>query len=104
MRAYAAYTTYHSLASPEGIETKSKRHGEFIPVYVLLGFVALHASFWLFTAFHQMARSPNVTLRKSRRETIPEVVESERVAEHGERFLKQYFFRKIAHIQDWRSL
>ncbi|KAL6576501.1 hypothetical protein OROHE_000282 [Orobanche hederae] len=134
MRAYAASTTDHSLASPEGIKTKisrggrhihhmwgigisvlqllyitgiddilnrSKRHGEFIPVYVLLGFIALQASFGLFTAFHQMARSPNVTLKKSRRETIPEVVEPERMAEHGERFLKQSFFRKIAHIQDF---
>ncbi|KAL6584642.1 hypothetical protein OROMI_003931 [Orobanche minor] len=124
MRAYAASTADHSLASPEGIKTKggsigisvlqllhitgiddilnrSKRHGEFIPVYVLLGFIALQASFGLFTAFHQMARSPNVTLKKSRRETIPEVVEPERVAEHGERFLKKSFFRKIAHIQDF---
>ncbi|KAL6497139.1 hypothetical protein OROGR_029068 [Orobanche gracilis] len=102
MRAYAASTADHSLAaSQEDIKTKSKRHGEFIPVYVLFGFIALQASFGLFTVFHQMARSPNVFLKKSRRETIPEVVEPERVAEDGERFVKQSFFRKIAHIQDF---
>ncbi|KAK6147920.1 hypothetical protein DH2020_018832 [Rehmannia glutinosa] len=100
LKAYAP-TAHHSLASAEGIKSKSKRQGDFVPVYVAAGMIALQMGFGLFTVFHQMVRAPNVTLKKSRRETIPEVVEPERVAEDGERFLKQSFFRKIAHIQDF---
>ncbi|CAA0827533.1 Unknown protein [Striga hermonthica] len=100
MSAYAP-TADHSLASAEGFKTKSKMRGEFMAVYVLLGFIALQMGFGVFTVFHQMARAPNVALKKSRRETIPEVVEPERVAEDGEKFIKQSFFRKIAHIQDF---
>ncbi|GFP84729.1 hypothetical protein PHJA_000616800 [Phtheirospermum japonicum] len=61
----------------------------------------MSVSFGLYTLFHQMARSPNVTLKKSRREMITEVEEPERVAEYGDQFVKQSFFRKIAHIQDF---
>lgn len=55
----------------------------------------------MFTVWHQLGRAPNVYVKKSRRETIPEVVEPEHVAEEAEKFVKQSFFRKVAHIQDF---
>ncbi|KZV57934.1 hypothetical protein F511_12540 [Dorcoceras hygrometricum] len=73
--------------------------GDFIPVCVALGMITLSASFGVYTALHQLGRAPNVSVRKSRRETVPEVAEPENVAEAAEKFVKQSFFRKVAHIQ-----
>ncbi|KAL3655357.1 hypothetical protein CASFOL_001143 [Castilleja foliolosa] len=101
LRGASSFSTSTSLASAEGINTKAKRSGDYFPVYVSIGFISMSVGFGLFTVFHQMARCPNVSLKKSRREMVPEVDEPERVAEHGDRFLKQSFFRKIAHIQEF---
>lgn len=72
----------------------------FIPVYVAIGMITLQVGFGLFTVFHQLRRAPNVCVKKSRRESVAEVTEPEHVAEEGDKFLKESFFRKIAHIQD----
>ncbi|KAI3463515.1 hypothetical protein Pfo_020178 [Paulownia fortunei] len=99
LKAYAP-TADHLLHSPGGIKSKLPK-GEFVPVCVALGMIALSASFGVYTALHQLSRAPNVFVKKSRRETIPEVVEPEHVAEEAEKFVKQSFFRKVAHIQDF---
>ncbi|KAL8042853.1 hypothetical protein ABFX02_09G079100 [Erythranthe guttata] len=83
-----------------GIKSKLPKGG-FAPVFVAVGMIALSASFGVYTAAHQLRRNPSVSVRKSRRETIPEVVEPEHVAEEAEKFLKQSFFRKVAHVQDF---
>lgn len=67
---------------------------------VSAGMIALSASFGLYTVWHQLGEAPNVFLKKSRRESLPEVEEPDRVAADAERFIKQSFFRKIAHMQD----
>lgn len=74
--------------------------GDYVPIYVAVGMIALSVGFGVHTAWHQLRTSPTVSVRKQRRETLPEVVEPERVAEESEKFLKGSFFRKVAHIQD----
>ncbi|KAL4584657.1 hypothetical protein LXL04_009263 [Taraxacum kok-saghyz] len=74
--------------------------GAYAPVYISLGLIAMSVSIGVFTATHQLKRAPNVSLKKSKRETLPELVEPEKVAEESDEFIKKSFFRKIAHVQD----
>lgn len=74
--------------------------GDFVPVYVALGLIAMSASLGLYTAMHQLSRAPNVRVKKSMRETIPEVVVPELTVEEGDKFIKKSWFRKLAHIQE----
>ena len=78
-----------------------KVKGEMVPVYVALGLILMSTGFGLYTAIHQLTRAPNVHVKKSRRETLPEVVEPERAVEEADRFRKKSFFRKVAHVQDF---
>ncbi|KAK4436722.1 hypothetical protein Salat_0006100 [Sesamum alatum] len=99
LKAYA-HTADHYLPSPGGIKSKLPK-GDFVPVFVAVGMIALQVSFGAYTIYHQLRRNPQVYLKKSRRETVPEVMEPEQVAEEAEKFVKQSFFRKVAHIQDF---
>ncbi|KAI8529305.1 hypothetical protein RHMOL_Rhmol12G0215000 [Rhododendron molle] len=74
--------------------------GDFVPVYVALGLIGLSATLGMYTAMHQLSRAPNVRVRKSLRETIPEVVVPELTVEEGDKFIKKSWFRKLAHIQE----
>ncbi|KAL1559028.1 hypothetical protein AAHA92_09417 [Salvia divinorum] len=74
--------------------------GDMFPVFMAVGMISLSAGFGVFTAWHQLGRGPNLYVKKSRRQTVPEVVEPEHVAEEAGKFVKQSFFRKVAHIQD----
>lgn len=75
--------------------------GDFVPVYVALGLIALSVGFGFQTAMHQLKRAPNVSVKKSRRETIPEVTEPEEVVDEADKFIKKSFFRKVAHVQEF---
>ncbi|XP_049396504.1 uncharacterized protein LOC125860563 [Solanum stenotomum] len=94
-RSYAS-TAEHPDAKPRGF-----MKGDFVPVYVALGLIALSVGFGLQTAMHQLKRAPNVSVKKSRRETIPEVTEPEEVVDEADKFIKKSFFRKVAHVQDF---
>ncbi|PWA72923.1 hypothetical protein CTI12_AA269300 [Artemisia annua] len=97
MKAYAPAAD-HGYAQQE---PKSKPlKGDFVPVYISLGMIALSVSFGAYTATHQLKRAPNVSVKKSKRETLPELVEPDEVAEASNDFIKKSFFRKIAHVQD----
>ncbi|KAK2974142.1 hypothetical protein RJ640_021433 [Escallonia rubra] len=78
----------------------SRLKGDIVPVCVALGMIVVSTSLGLYTAFHQLGRSPNVHVRKSRRETLPEVEEPEHVVHEAEKFITKSFFRKVAHVQD----
>ncbi|KAL8460180.1 hypothetical protein ACS0TY_031133 [Phlomoides rotata] len=95
LKAYASPADRPS----SGIKSKAAK-GDYFPLLVSAGMICLSASFGLYTVWHQLGEAPNVFVNKSRRGTLPEVVEPERVAADAERFVKQSFFRKIAHIQD----
>ena len=75
------------------------RTGDFVPVFVAVGMMVMSATLGLYTGLHQLSRAPNVFVRKSRRETVAEVVEPDHVVEDADKFIKKSFFRKVAHIQ-----
>ncbi|XP_052183799.1 uncharacterized protein LOC127795878 [Diospyros lotus] len=94
MKAYSPSLDYVYAQEHRGLR------GDFVPVYVSIGMILMSVSLGLLTAMHQLKRAPNVQVRKSRRETIPELVEPERVVDEADQFLKKSFFRKVAHIQE----
>ncbi|XP_057416076.1 uncharacterized protein LOC130710742 [Lotus japonicus] len=96
MKAYAPTTDYHHHRQPG----KSSGKKDFVPVYVAVGLIAMASAFGLHTAWQQLRNSPGVRVKKQRRETLPEVVEPDHVAGEADKFLKQSFFRKIAHVQE----
>ncbi|KMS97458.1 hypothetical protein BVRB_5g126900 [Beta vulgaris subsp. vulgaris] len=92
MKAYAP--------TREGEPSKGKARGNYVPVYVALGFIALSVTLGLHLAKQQFMHSPAVRLKKSRRETVPEVVEPEHVAQESRDFINKSFFRKVANVQE----
>lgn len=70
-------------------------------MYVALGLIEISMGFVAHTATHQLKRSPNVSVKKSRRETVPEVAEPDNVLNDSDSFIKKSFFRKVAHVQDF---
>ncbi|KAI7986024.1 hypothetical protein LOK49_LG14G01359 [Camellia lanceoleosa] len=96
MKAYAPASEY----SGQFEETAKAVRGEFIPVYVAMGMIATSVSLGLTTALHQLMYAPNVRVKKSRRETVPEVVEPELVVDESDKYIKKSLFRKVAHIQE----
>ncbi|KAG6421445.1 hypothetical protein SASPL_117998 [Salvia splendens] len=76
------------------------RKGDFAPVSIVLGMVVVATSLGMYTALHQLHSAPNVHLKKSRRETIPEVAEPEKVMAEADKFVRKSFFRKVAHLKD----
>lgn len=71
-----------------------------MPKCMAVGMMGVSTSLGVYTALHQLRSAPNVRLKKSRRETVPEVVEPEQVAAEAERFVKKSVFRKLAHFKD----
>ncbi|XP_066342742.1 uncharacterized protein [Miscanthus floridulus] len=98
--ATAATTAEHHRAGTGG---KLPR-GDYVPVYVALGLIALSVTLGLHTARQQLAHAPNVWVDKKKRETVPEVVAPELALDEAERFVDRSLFRKVAHVQDDRSL
>ncbi|KAI3671474.1 hypothetical protein L1987_87212 [Smallanthus sonchifolius] len=97
MKAYSPAADHgydHQHPKPKSLK------GEYAPVYISLGLIFMSVSIGAFTATHQLKRSPNVFVKKSKRETLPELVEPEKVAEESDEFIKKSFFRKIAHVQE----
>ncbi|XP_076960910.1 uncharacterized protein LOC143637400 [Bidens hawaiensis] len=90
----ADHDYHHQDPKPKSLK------GDYVPVYISLGLILMSVSIGTYTATHQLKRSPNVFVRKSKRETLPELVEPEKVTEESEEFIKKSFFRKIAHVQD----
>ncbi|KAL3512044.1 hypothetical protein ACH5RR_024761 [Cinchona calisaya] len=91
--------TLDYLSQHQDIKARAKR-GDFVPMFVAIGMIALSTSFGIYTATKELRNAPSVYVKKSRRETLPEVVEPEHVLEESEKFIKNSFFRKIAHIKD----
>jgi len=78
--------------------------GDYVPVYVALGLIALSVTLGLHTARQQLAHAPNVWVDKKKREAVPEVAAPELALGDAERFVDRSLFRKVAHVQDDRSL
>ncbi|TKW01031.1 hypothetical protein SEVIR_8G150500v4 [Setaria viridis] len=94
-----------TAAHPGGAKAGSKLpRGDYVPVYVALGLIALSVTLGLSTARQQLAHAPNVRVDKKKRETVPEVAAPDLALDEGERFVGNSLFRKVAHVQDDRSL
>ncbi|CAO2826924.1 unnamed protein product [Amaranthus hypochondriacus] len=87
----------------EELLPKGKPIGDYVPVYVALGMIGVSLSLGLYTAKQELLHSPQVFVKKSKRETIPEVVEPEDVAHHAKDFVDKSLFRKVAHIQEGKT-
>ncbi|KAL3343431.1 hypothetical protein AABB24_027121 [Solanum stoloniferum] len=94
-----AATSKLKPASLKQIVPKSRK-GDFVPVCMAVGMIGLSTSFGIHTAMQQLRRAPNVHVKKSRRETVPEIVEPEHVAEEAEKFVNKSLFRKVARTGD----
>lgn len=72
------------------------KKGEIVPMGMAVGMIALSTILGMYTAMRELttAPAPNVYVKKSRRETIPELVEPEHVLEESEKFIKNSLFRK----------
>ncbi|XP_057767718.1 uncharacterized protein LOC130987999 [Salvia miltiorrhiza] len=91
----STFTTSTSLP-----DFKARLKGDFAPVSIVIGMIAVSTSLGIYTALHQLHSAPNVHVKKSRRETMPEVAEPEHVAAEAEEFVKKSFFRKVAHLKE----
>ncbi|XP_027192030.1 uncharacterized protein [Cicer arietinum] len=101
MKAYATPSDYGYIHRQQQRKPSSKSaKQDFVPIYVAVGMIALATMLGLHTAWQQLRNSPTVRVKKQRRETLPEVVEPEHVMEESDKFLKNSFFRKIAHVQE----
>ncbi|XP_021905762.1 uncharacterized protein LOC110820563 [Carica papaya] len=75
------------------------RKGDFVPVYVALGMIAMSTMMGLYTAKQQLMYSPGVRVSKKMRETLPEVEDPDKVVEEADKFVRKSFFRNLAHVQ-----
>ncbi|KAI4336413.1 hypothetical protein L6164_014944 [Bauhinia variegata] len=101
MKAYAPTVDYGYAQQHQQGKSSRPVKGDYVPVYVAIGMIALSTSLGLHTAWQQLRHSPTVRVKKQRRETLPEVVEPEHVVEESEKFLNKSFFRKVAHVQEY---
>ncbi|XP_022736293.1 uncharacterized protein LOC111289477 [Durio zibethinus] len=97
MKSYAPTADF---GYAQDVKPPKKVRGDFVPVYVAIGMMALSTTMGLYTALHQLKNSPQVRVNKKRRETLPEVEEPDRVLDEADRLIKQSFFRKVAHVQE----
>ncbi|KAL6654748.1 hypothetical protein ACP70R_008213 [Stipagrostis hirtigluma subsp. patula] len=100
----SAATTAAAGAHPESSKKQLLPRGDYVPVYVALGLIALAVSLGAATARQQLAHAPNVRVDKKKRETVAEVAAPNVALDEAERFVGRSLFRKVAHVQDDRSL
>jgi len=100
----SASTTAAAHADGGAAKAKAKPVGDYVPVYVMLGMIGVSVTLGLHTARQQLAHAPNVRLDKRKRETVAEVADPDLALDDAERFVGSSVFRKVAHVQDDRSL
>ncbi|KAL8153737.1 hypothetical protein V2J09_011497 [Rumex salicifolius] len=100
MRSSRGMATATGPAVAEG-GGKKKAWGDYVPVYVAVGMIALSAGLGAHLVKQQLMHAPGVTVKKSRRtDTLPELAEPERAVNNSDNFIKKSFFRKVAHVQE----
>uniref|UniRef100_A0ACD5ZHI3 Uncharacterized protein n=1 Tax=Avena sativa TaxID=4498 RepID=A0ACD5ZHI3_AVESA len=105
-RRSASTAAAHAADGSNGAaRAKAKKPvGDYVPLYVALGMIGLSVTLGLHTARQQLAHAPNVRLDKRKRETVAEVADPDLALDDAERFVGSSVFRKVAHVQDDRSL
>ncbi|KAE9610186.1 hypothetical protein Lalb_Chr07g0183911 [Lupinus albus] len=100
MKASPTATGDYNHSQHQYQQRNNAKPANFVPIYVAIGMIAMATGLGLHTAWQQLRNSPTVRVKKEKRETLPEVVEPEHVAEEADNFVKKSFFRKVAHVQD----
>lgn len=80
--------------------SKFSATGEFAPIYVVLGLLAVAVTIGTHTIKQQLAHSPSVSLSKKKRSSFSEVEDPESAVNSSDKFVNKSFLRKVAHIQD----
>jgi len=93
----------HERSLKSQLLPKGKAIGDYVPVYAALGMIALSAALGLHAIKHHFVHDPGVHVKKSRRESLPEVTEPDYVAQESTDFIRKSFFRKVAHIQEFKT-
>ncbi|XP_002511068.2 uncharacterized protein LOC8277423 [Ricinus communis] len=102
LKAYAPTADFGYHDHPQEKRTKKTVKGDYVPVYVAVGMIALSLSLGLFTAKQQIMHCPNVRVKK-KGEGVAEVEDPDQVVNEADKFIKKSFFRKVAHIQEFDS-
>lgn len=100
MKAYSPTANYGHLQDHQRSKTTALR-GDFVPVFVAIGMIAISVSLGLHTAKQQLMYSPGVRVKKKERETLPEVYLPDKVVDEADKLAKKSFFRKVAHVQEF---
>ncbi|KAL5791616.1 hypothetical protein ACOSP7_000210 [Xanthoceras sorbifolium] len=100
-KAYAPTADFGHYQDRQQHSKSRALKGDMVPVYVAIGMITLSVTLGLHTAKQQLFYSPGVRVKKKTRETLPEVVDPEKVVEEAEKFAKKSFFRKVAHVQEF---
>ncbi|XP_011040301.1 PREDICTED: uncharacterized protein LOC105136599 isoform X2 [Populus euphratica] len=101
LKSYAATADQFGHQYHQESKHSKKVRGDFVPVYVAIGMITVSISLGLYTAKQQVLYAPNVRARKKTRETVPEVVDPDKVVDEADKFIKKSFFRKVAHVQEF---
>ncbi|XP_010523392.1 PREDICTED: uncharacterized protein LOC104801745 [Tarenaya hassleriana] len=104
LRAYTTSTAPKSKAYAPATEFNQRPaagKGDYVPVYVSLGMIALSVSFGLYTASLHLRDNPGVRISKKTRETLPEVEDPDKIVDEASRLADKSWFRKIAHVQEF---
>ncbi|GAY40598.1 hypothetical protein WN944_026971 [Citrus x changshan-huyou] len=107
-RSFATSTTPKMKHFAQTAEAANGNHsyskfsatGEFAPIYMVLGLVAVAVTIGTHTIKQQLAHSPSVSLSKKKRSSLSEVEDPESAVNSSDKFVNKSFLRKVAHIQD----
>ncbi|KAF5743637.1 hypothetical protein HS088_TW08G00222 [Tripterygium wilfordii] len=106
LRGGATYATSTTPTTADKLYSRTGKRlkGDFVPVCVAIGMIALSTTLGLHTAKQQLAYSPTVRVRKKTRERLTEIEEPETVVHWSEKLLTKSLFRKVAHVQESHQL
>ncbi|XP_038906484.1 uncharacterized protein LOC120092464 [Benincasa hispida] len=96
----ASSSSSSSSSSKGGSSSSEYMKGEYAPIYIVVGMVAVAVSIGTHTAKQQLLHSPVVNFSKKKRESIPEVDDPDTIINSANKFINKSFLRKVAHIQE----
>ncbi|GLJ46234.1 hypothetical protein SUGI_0974010 [Cryptomeria japonica] len=70
---------------------------DFLPIYTILGMTLMAVFLGSLTMKQQLLHSPNVSVDKKKRKSMPEVKDPEFALQKSEDFRNKSFFRRVSH-------
>ncbi|KAK8627261.1 hypothetical protein V6N13_134878 [Hibiscus sabdariffa] len=107
-RSFASSTTttsqkvkqYSTSSKAPPSDRPAIKHWDNMPIYIVMGMVAVAIMIGTHTAKQQLRHNPNVVITKTKRESISELDNPDQASASGHKFLDKSFLRKVAHLQD----